>query len=55
MMNRLTCENDGVPQFLKETLHARADGNELRRRREVHEVLTKLDALDFRLAEIEAV
>ena len=35
---------------LKATLRSRADGNELRRRRQVHEVLTKLDALDDRLA-----
>ena len=54
MTKRLTCEN-GVHPILKEMSHARADGNELRRRREVCKVLSKLDALDDRLAEIEAV
>ena len=55
MTKRLTCGNDGVYPMLKETLHALADRNELRRRREVREVLTKLDAFDDRLAEVEAV
>ena len=54
MTKRSTDENS-VNHFLKETLHACADGNELRRRREVCKVLSKLDALDERLAEIEAV
>ena len=54
MTKCLTCDN-GVHNFLKEMLHARADGNQLRRRGEVREVFTKLDALDNRLAEIEAV
>ena len=54
MTKRLS--EEGVDNlFLKVTLHAHADGNELRRHREVRKVLTKLDALDDRLAEIAAV
>ena len=45
----------GVYGFLKETLHTHENGKERRRRRESREVLANLDALDNRLAEIEAV